>query len=824
MKQAATSKIIHLIVFAFFFCFFFDSFTFIQYAFPASSKSSVSSISPVPSASPSPSNSPGYTAKVECTSSTKCWGKETDRDYRKKKCEIGCYYTSGGGTKCENHTDHGIYAKWCETTKECLTWPNQKCPSLKPTPSPSPTPVQKCGTGGDYDCAKDPKTGNVIPEWQCTRSCQNGQCVNNGKNWCPEDTYNKCHAKFMSCSCSANLSCWLDSNGKLDPKRECELVCNNRGKCIPSGREYCPDDPNNKCHEAGDKCYCSEEKDCHKDKDGQTSQRKVCERTCDPVSKRCVDRNPKKKWCELTKKCYDLDKFCCEQADWPRSPVGCRNIEMFGEKVNDSPARQSCCQMRDFCYRRGGSESQKAICDYDLKMCLQASMPGVSQEKWDEWYKNNFRTGKLLNNKVDFRYHQEKCTCNVYSTEKMFDQYLDGAKIIDSCCDDPAGGCKDGCVVQLPNTMTSWGQKKTYGCVHLEDIKFVPCQPGVYGPCEFKDTGCAQCRFTKVTAVMERSDTMLPSYLSPPGNLIKLLSKALPGSCGWTWPFTFKIHHPILVLKITALCPADAQWLTTKEVNFDVRIHGGLPLNEAFTSRNLYPVSEHESGAAVCEIGEYNGIDGQRLISAAEALCSRAYGPFKFFSCNCGDFFLLALDALGIPQFDILNNRKCEWNTDDCQIYSWEFNPDEPGGCVKLRPSGVTAPQAAQSANCPSVPDCANSCQSCSGCPLNASLCNQGFCLDDYPPDVRAKLIEAINSKDNLKISSALNDMFGQSCSHIDLSRLKVNYGFSAPNLPDGTSPLDDCFSNLAPRAREYWRNEYQKRKKCGIWIKIEGD
>jgi len=53
-------------------------------------------------------------------------------------------------------------------------------------------------------------------------------------------------------------------------------------------------------------------------------------------------------------------------------------------------------------------------------------------------------------------------------------------------------------------------------------------------------------------------------------------------------------------------------------------------------------------------------------------------------------------------------------------------------------------------------------------------------------------------------------------------SEVSLDYGVTAPAMPAGTTPGDKCFLQLPPAEQKYWRTEYEKRTKCGTWIKVE--
>jgi len=112
---------------------------------------------------------------------------------------------------------------------------------------------------------------------------------------------------------------------------------------------------------------------------------------------------------------------------------------------------------------------------------------------------------------------------------------------------------------------------------------------------------------------------------------------------------------------------------------------------------------------------------------------------------------------------------------------------------------------------------------------MESSVCNQGFCLDSYPEEARNELIGALSSKDIQRAIASLSRMFDlteeqkQKCAD-DFQKIKIGYGFKAPNMPEGTNPADTCFAQLSIPEQAYWRKEYTNRQNCGVWIHLNKD
>jgi hypothetical protein len=173
-----------------------------------------------------------------------------------------------------------------------------------------------------------------------------------------------------------------------------------------------------------------------------------------------------------------------------------------------------------------------------------------------------------------------------------------------------------------------------------------------------------------------------------------------------------------------------------------------------------------------------------------------------------------------------LAGESCEYVGDDCRVYAWELSRKN---CLAgLESSTHDLGLSPLSAGCPDTPSpCDDICISCSGgCSLERVVCSEGFCLDEYPDNVRTGLISAIRARNTKEVAEALYDLFDltyeqrQICNAEWTRRqLSFDYGFVAPQMPEGTHPTDSCFSQLPPDEQRYWSKVHQYRYRCGTWF-----
>jgi len=383
------------------------------------------------------------------------------------------------------------------------------------------------------------------------------------------------------------------------------------------------------------------------------------------------------------------------------------------------------------------------------------------------------------------------------------------------------------CVPKDPKWKWCPGTKQ---CVPADQDCFVFCErlnnDGFYGPCDFTATGnknaraCSQCEFLNVDAHMERNPAFSPLFPGAP-----LVNRYISGSLPW-WCPVFTVYHPRLVIFILAWCPRPPDGSKWGIVEFRLRIHGGIGEGACLYPSNPNPHWWQDVlNEQVCRIKNAIGFTSAELIPAMESLCETG-DAFNPFTCNCGDFFLSALDKFHLNQSD-LGGEKCKYVDSDCGIYAFEFKGE---GCKGVRSTLSTGLMSLE-VSCPAASTCLQSCASCAACPLDSLTCNTGFCLDSYPKEARERLITAIEAQDTTRVMEVLSGMFNltseqsQRCStDFTSSGIRLGYGFKAPAMPSGTMPQEGCFGQLSPGEQEYWRKEYQKRKNCGTWIKVGGE
>ena len=100
-----------------------------------------------------------------------------------------------------------------------------------------------------------------------------------------------------------------------------------------------------------------------------------------------------------------------------------------------------------------------------------------------------------------------------------------------------------------------------------------------------------------------------------------------------------------------------------------------------------------------------------------------------------------------------------------------------------------------------------------------------------YRDHYRERLITVIKSGSNRNVSAVLYDMFKLNVEQKQIcaqgwegkADLSFEYSTTAPQMPEGTNPADDCFLQLSPKEQSYWRQQYQERDKCGTWIMVGG-
>ena len=522
---------------------------------------------------------------------------------------------------------------------------------------------------------------------------------------------------------------------------------------------------------------------------------------------------------------------------------------------------------------------------------MKSVTPDVLDRMWQEWFAHNFI--RWFGGRY-FRHHNEDCTCNI-STEFVDwinPSLLDGAKIVDDCCDGKSlTGCADTCVVKAKNgTLLNFGCTHLYGttetdrslCTWPEEcwgneadpdyerkkceltcrvdvdgimkclannnpkMEWQPSNKRCCASCgsersldcgNYKKSCCDECEIKHIIPTLYR----WASYegLCPPLFLNPIFIPNLPAKCAIPVPpQTCGVYHPALVLAVEAECP-DSNGDGKKEtVQFDIYLHGGAQANSCLGPLDSqgWPLggsddlSPRKKLGPVCQINSGIAMTTKQVTDTLDNICSMDFGKAQDKSCNCGAFFISALRLFTGMEVEALKGEACDFRDTDCEEWAWELSKNPCEGSSQVSPTLTTMPTDISTA-CLVPPTCAQSCSSCASCPLDSLTCNHGFCLDSYPADARERLITAIKSKDTPGAMGLLSEMFklspeqSQRCSaDFTSSGVGLGYGFKAPAMPAGTDPEDKCFSQLSSTEQEYWRKEYERRKNCGIWIKVAGE